>query len=158
MIHMNLPIAMIYSQRSDANTTIGIFPEMCCTCPNGQKRCSLVQTPTLIARIMRPTRGPPGSCRPRWAPCRPHRPCYQGNLIRMPLVTLCDSHTYLAPHWHVSMCSKCITHSIWTTLNAIVQYFFRVNVHTVCWTLFSYGLMFFFLFFLSFGLNEDRSK
>ena len=30
----------------------------------------------LIARFMGPTWGPPGSC--RWAPCRPHEPCYLG--------------------------------------------------------------------------------
>ena len=27
---------------------------------------------------MGPTWDPPGSCRPRWAPCWPHEPCYQG--------------------------------------------------------------------------------
>ena len=32
-----------------------------------------------ITRFMGPTWGPPGSCRPRWAPCWPHEPCYQGH-------------------------------------------------------------------------------
>ena len=27
---------------------------------------------------MGPTWSPPGSCRPRWVPCCPHEPCYQG--------------------------------------------------------------------------------
>ena len=31
-----------------------------------------------IAKFVGPTWGPPGSCRPRWAPCWPHKPCYQG--------------------------------------------------------------------------------
>ena len=30
-----------------------------------------------IAKFMGPTWGPPGSCRPRWAPCWPHELCYQ---------------------------------------------------------------------------------
>ena len=34
---------------------------------------------TLIARFMGPTWGPPGSCRPRWVPCRSHEPCYLGS-------------------------------------------------------------------------------
>ena len=33
-----------------------------------------------IAKFMGPTWGPPGSCRPRWAPSWPHEPCYQGCL------------------------------------------------------------------------------
>ena len=31
-----------------------------------------------IAKFMRPTLGPPGSCRPQMGPCWPHEPCYQG--------------------------------------------------------------------------------
>ena len=31
-----------------------------------------------IARFTWPTWGPPGSCRPRGAPCWPHKLCYQG--------------------------------------------------------------------------------
>ena len=34
---------------------------------------------TQIAKFMGPTRGQPGSCRPRWAPCWPHGSCNQGN-------------------------------------------------------------------------------
>ena len=36
---------------------------------------------TQIAKFMGSTWGPPGSCRPRWAPCWPHEPCYQGRTI-----------------------------------------------------------------------------
>ena len=36
---------------------------------------------SLIAKFMGPSWGPPGSCRPRWAPCRPHDTCYQGYCI-----------------------------------------------------------------------------
>ena len=32
---------------------------------------------TQIARLMGPTWGPPGSCRPQVGPCKPHEPCYQ---------------------------------------------------------------------------------
>ena len=32
-----------------------------------------------ITKFMGPNWGPPGSCRPQWAPCWPHEPCYQGN-------------------------------------------------------------------------------
>ena len=32
-----------------------------------------------IAKFMRATWDPPGSCRPRWAPRWPHEPCYQGS-------------------------------------------------------------------------------
>ena len=40
--------------------------------------------PSQIARIMGPTWGPPVG--PKWAPCRPHEPCYQGwyQYIAMP--------------------------------------------------------------------------
>ena len=38
-----------------------------------------------IAKFMGPIWGPPGSCRPRWAPCWPHEPCYQG-AFRQPAV------------------------------------------------------------------------
>ena len=31
-----------------------------------------------ITRFTWPIWGPPGSCRPRWAPCGPHEPCYLG--------------------------------------------------------------------------------
>ena len=31
-----------------------------------------------IAKILGPTWGPLGPVGPRWAPCRPHEPCYQG--------------------------------------------------------------------------------
>ena len=34
---------------------------------------------TQIAKFMGPTWVPPGSCCPRWAPCWPHEPCYQGS-------------------------------------------------------------------------------
>ena len=37
---------------------------------------TLTHITTLIASFMGPTWGPPGSCRPRWAPCWPHEPCY----------------------------------------------------------------------------------
>ena len=38
----------------------------------------LVWETSLIARFMEPTWGPPRSCRPRWALCGPHGPCYLG--------------------------------------------------------------------------------
>ena len=36
---------------------------------------------TQIARFVGPTWGPPGSCRSQMAPCWPHEPCYQRNIV-----------------------------------------------------------------------------
>ena len=36
-----------------------------------------------IAKFMGPRWRPPGSCRPRWAPYRPHEPCYQGRHVAL---------------------------------------------------------------------------
>ena len=41
-------------------------------------RCTVLPQ---IARFMGPAWGPPMSCRPRWAPCLPHEPCYQGPAV-----------------------------------------------------------------------------
>ena len=48
----------------------------------------------LIARFMWPTWGPPGSSQrhgPRWTPCWPHEPCYQG----LDRVSNCRAHREL---------------------------------------------------------------
>ena len=39
--------------------------------------CGWLSVTSQIAKFMGPICGPPGSCRPQMAPCRPHEPCYQ---------------------------------------------------------------------------------
>ena len=49
-------------------------------CCRGTAVVECAQLNTQIAKFMGPTWGPPGACRPRWAPCWPHEPCYQGSI------------------------------------------------------------------------------
>ena len=43
---------------------------------------------TLMARFMRPTWGPSGPTGPKWVPCWPHEPCYQGRLSQWVLTKM----------------------------------------------------------------------
>ena len=59
------------------------------------RAAALGRVATQIAKFMGPTWGPPGSCRPRWAPCWPHEPCYQGCISQVgwpPLVAYHSRH------------------------------------------------------------------
>ena len=47
---------------------------------------------TQIAKFMGPTWGPPRSCRPRWAPCWPHEPCYEGGYQKR--ISHCDMYIF----------------------------------------------------------------
>ena len=57
--------------------------------------CDAIPKFTLIARFMGPTWGPPGSCRPLWAPCWSHELCYLGTFWIRVIVLL----IWLL-HWH----------------------------------------------------------
>ena len=59
-----------------------------------------------ITRFMWPIWGPPGSCRPRWAPCWPHESCYRGwQVCTYP----CWAQMSEAVHWQPVMLQQTAT-------------------------------------------------
>ena len=72
--------------------------------------------PSQIARFTWPTWGPPGSCRPSWAPCRPHEHCYQGSVLKdnhsmrtrsKPRIHLASPGHQQPRHWQNKSKEKC---------------------------------------------------
>ena len=70
----------------------------------------LYEIPTQIAKFMRPTRGPPGSCRLQMGPMLAPWTCYQGRCPRCnkPGGKPCEHHTRGLEHWgltqRISLC------------------------------------------------------
>ena len=69
---------------------------------------------------MGPTWGPPGSCRPRWAPYWPHEPCYQGNAAHVCLHPACI-HNCNKTQTHQLYDTQILTHWGWDKMDAISQ-------------------------------------